>query len=263
MSTVASLIARQLASRQRRNPKYTLRSFARDLNLNPGTLSAIMLGRRAIPKARLVDICDRMALAPRQRALFLKLWREEAVQLSSPVDDQTESVEVDELHFQILSEWEHFAFLSLLRTAGFRSDPGWIAGRLGISVPRVLDVLDRLQAAGFVSRSSGGELKRTTPPLKTSEGVASAALRKAHAEELVLAEKALQSVPVDRRNFSSMTMAMNPERMAEAVALITKFRTDLAALCEENQATEVYQICIQIFPLTTTDFGGAKDGHTH
>jgi len=260
MSTVAAFIAGQLAARQRRNPQYSLRSFARDLDLNPGTVSAIMLGRRAIPKKRLSLICERLALSPRQRAVVTKLWQQEASHTPPVRAPKSEAVEIHESHFQILAEWEHFAVLSLLRTKNFKPDPSWISKRLGVSAPRILSVIARLESAGFIKRNGNGDLVRTTPPLKTSEGVVSAALRSAHADELTLAANALTSVDVALRDISSMTMAMSPSRMKAAREMIKKFRNELADLCDEDGASEVYQICIQLFPLTKVEIDGVKHG---
>jgi len=263
MLTLASYIAGHLASRQRRNPQYSLRSFARDIGLNPGTVSAIMQGRRTIPRARLGLVCDRLALSPRQRAVVTKLWCEEASKASVEAPPLTESVEIDETHYQILAEWEHFAVLSLIRTKGFQEDLVWIAKRLGISMARVKVVLSRLESIGFIGRAADGSLIRTAPPLKTSEGVVSAALQAAHKEELTLAGDALTSVSVDLRDISSMTMAMNPSRLLVASELIKKFRDEMAALCDEDDATEVFQLCIQLFPLTKIEkVGECEDART-
>ena len=253
MSTVAAFIAGQLAARQRRNPQYSLRSFARDLGMNPGTVSAIVMGRRSVPKKSFSLICDRLALSPRQRAVMRRLWQKEIAH-SAPTNIPAEdSVEISESHYQILAEWEHFAVLSLMRTKGFSANPNWMAKRLGVSVPRIQAVLTRLESSGFIKWNSDGRLIRTTPPLKTSEGIVSAALRAAHAEEMSLAAQALTSVDVALRDISSMTMAMSPSRLSAARELIKNFRNDLAALCDEDGASEVYQLCMQLFPLTKMD----------
>ena len=45
----------------------------------------------------------------------------------------TQYVQLTLDHFSVISEWYHFAILSLAETQDFKSYPAWIAGRLGIS----------------------------------------------------------------------------------------------------------------------------------
>ena len=57
-------LQQEFFQRQRRNPRYSLRAFARDLELSPSTLSEILNGRHRPQAATIGKICQRLSLAP-------------------------------------------------------------------------------------------------------------------------------------------------------------------------------------------------------
>ena len=251
MHDVAQILANKLARRQRQNPSYSLRAFARDLGLNPGTISAILNGKRSLPAAELKGVIERLRLTPSEGAKLRNAWRRQRIGTDGlPEEDPDEAVvALDEAHYAIIAEWEHYAVLALMKLPEFRADESWIARRLGISKPRVQAVIGRLEQVGFIEKSGKG-FRRIIARLKTTEDVTSAALRVAHAEELDAAKRSIDRVPTDLRDLSSITLTIKPKTLPAAKDLIRRFRRDLAALIESDDATEVYQLCVQLFPIT-------------
>lgn len=58
-------------NRKRNNPRYSLRAFARDLRMQPPTLSHVLNGHRRLPASRVEDIADGLGLSAEQRGEFL------------------------------------------------------------------------------------------------------------------------------------------------------------------------------------------------
>lgn len=257
MNSVSSVIAttggialdflkQEFAERQRRNKHYSLRSFARDLDLHPGTLSSVMTGKRSLPKKSLEDIALRLGLSPKARFLF------ECSHLKRLAPDQTRHVvENDERAFKLISEWEHFAILSLMNTEDFEPDIAWIASRLGLTTATVDIALKRLVEHGLVVIESPTKWTKTHQVISSSDGVENAALKRAHLSELDLAKERLGEVPLDLRDFSSLTVTCSPERMKLYRDFIRKFLSEFECVAEADKASEVYQLCVQFFPLST------------
>jgi uncharacterized protein (TIGR02147 family) len=88
--------------------------------------------------------------------------------------------------------------------------------------------------------------------LKTPDDIASRALRKAHLEELLLAQDKLQSVPVELREFGSVTLATSRDAIPQIKAALRRFQKELLDLAEgdKSENEEVFQFCVQFFPLT-------------
>ena len=67
---------------------------------------------------------------------------------------------------------------------------------------------------------------------------------------LNLANISLTTVPVDKREFGSMTLAFNSKRIEEAICLIRKFQEDFSVIFEDDEKDEVYKLNVQFFPLS-------------
>lgn len=240
-----------LAGRQRQNPAYSLRAFAKLLEIDSSNLSGILKEKRGLPVKRAARISKKLGLPPIESALFISSAARKQTQLDSiKVDPRARNYLFDDKFYRVISEWEYYAFLQLLSTRGFSAEIGWIAKRLGVKVTRAQTVVDDLLRLEFIREDSARGFVRTTPSLETSEDVVSQALRKSHEEALDLGKEKLESVPVNLRDFSSVTMAIDTGRLPEAKAVIREFQEKLHALMSPGAKDEVYQFNCQFFPLT-------------
>ncbi len=255
METSADILQRHLADKQRRNPTYSLRAYSRDLGVHPGTLSAFLNRKRSLPQKTARKICDRLNLSPKYRNQFLTLNQIKTESIDVPA---TESLQLNETQFQIIAEWEHYAFLSLMELRNFPKAKhkaiSTAAKRLEISIPRVKVVLERLLKADLIKLTKTGMLERTFERLSTTEDIVSQALRKAHSEELDLAKRSVEKTEIEKCEFRSTTLAIHPRNIAAAKKAMRKFQEEIELLLESEDATEVYQMCLQFFPLTKTNF---------
>jgi len=152
--------------------------------------------------------------------------------------------------FHVISDWYHFAILSLMDIKDFEPTSEWISKRLGITLYQADEAVTRLIRIGLIEVSARGRWKSTGRNIQTPSDVASVALKKSHRQSLEQAISALQEVPLEKRDITSMTMAIDSRRLPEAKKLIKKFRQRLAAFLEGGSADEVYNINIQLIPLT-------------
>ena len=52
------------------------------------------------------------------------------------------------------------------------------------------------------------------------------------------------------REISSLSLAVDPDKVSEAKALIKKFKEELTELMTEGDVREVYQFNVQLFPIS-------------
>lgn len=254
----------ELARRQRSNPAYSLRSFAKQLGMQAPTLSAVLAGKRPLPSSTAAAIPEKLSFSPAEKKRFLNsvYYRKAPPAIAKAILDASAANSADaahaektlreELHFKIIAEWEHYAVLTLAETRGFRADKAWIAKRLRISEARAQTALNRLMEAGLLSVDAIGRVRLHQVNVTTSDDAASAALRQSHREALLMGAEKLDSVPVELRDFSSMTIAVSLDRLPEAKKLVRAFERQLSDLLEDGKRTEVYQVCVQLYPLTET-----------
>jgi uncharacterized protein (TIGR02147 family) len=239
--------------RQRSNPSFSLRAYARYLEIQAPSLSAILRNKRRLSLKAADRVMEKLNLSPVERRRFRDslIERPGKNETSSTAHAETSSYVLrSEDHYKIIAEWEHFAVLSLLETRDAKSDPAWIAERLGITPLRTRDVIARLIHSGLLKEARGKRLVPTQASIATTEDVSSSALRKSHTDNFKRAQAALEAIAVELRDFSSITVAMDLKKLDEAKALLREFRKQFAALVETPSSDEVYELSIQLFPVT-------------
>lgn len=241
----------ELAKRQRENSHYSLRAFGRDIGIHPSTLSLILKGKRRLPLKNLDQVVQSLELTPIQETLF----RESLYKTKAKLDQIKLSQEylkqyiIDENYYYIIAEWEHYAVLSLIETKNFKSSPAFIAKRFNLTLKRAKDVIKNLMDAELIELKNG-EYVLKHGPLRTTEDITSKALQSSHLETLDLAKAKLKEVDVELRDFSSSTIAINMNKLTEAKTIIREFRRKLSNLLRDGDKGEVYQLAVQLFPLT-------------
>lgn len=193
--------------------------------------------------------------APRRKKVAIALGlHPDAFQNGGPtkkkpiVDQPMRDVSLD--YFFVLSEWYHFAILSLLDTPGSVFEAKWISKRLGISIMEAKLAIERLKSLDLIEKTDG-RWKQKGGPIRVNESEANSASRKFQKDLLLKAIQSLEKDPQPSRDISSMTFCMNPERVTYAAERIAQFRRELSRELEtEHHVTEVYQLTIQLFPLS-------------
>lgn len=244
------IIKSEFEERKTKNPAYSLRAFAKNLSIDPSSLSSILANKRALPLSKADSFIVKLKLDADKSQAFMR-------SLLSHVTKKTHNIVLEKAHtiegedyFDIISEWEYFAVLSLTNLADFEPSASWISNRLGISLERGSEVFNRLVTLNLLEHD-GTRYRPVYSNIKTSEDVASTALKKAHLEEMDLIKDKIINETVDRRHISSLTISVKKESFEKAKTLIRNFRKEMEACLEtENDAEEVYQLAIQYYPLT-------------
>jgi uncharacterized protein (TIGR02147 family) len=241
-------IEQEFIRRKQERKHYSLRQFAKKLGVPPGRLSEILSKKRRITPAIGEKWADKLEFSPQEKNAFLR-----SVYLRDlPPENLTsfpEQTELKEEVFHLISDWYHFAILSLINTDRFNPSPINMSKRLGISVVEMRNALQRLEKLKLIKREKETWV-RTQEHLTTTWDIPSAALRKSHRQELERAIEGLEIIPTELRDVSAFTMAVNPTRLPEAKKLIREFQRKMEKILETGKRTEVYTLNIQLMPVT-------------
>jgi uncharacterized protein (TIGR02147 family) len=256
---LSAFLTGQLEQRLQRNPRYSLRAFARDLGLSPAMLSQVLAGTKGLSATAASRIARSLGLNEDESRRWVTLVesrhaRSRVVRAAARKTLKTlESsyTPLDGDAFRVIADWHHLAILSLLETEGSRDDEAWIARRLGITVLEVRESLKRLKRLEMIE-SRGGKLKPTGVFFANPAGIPSRSVRSFHSQMLRKAEAALELQATDERDFSTLVLAVDGERLEEAKAAIREFRDAFEArFCGAASAKrEVYALGIQYFRIT-------------
>lgn len=244
-----------LAQRQSSNSSYSLRAFARDLDIDPSQLSKIMTGKRVISSELAAQIAQRLKLDHAETMLFQESVHRVRPTIDSiriPVSDQRFILD-DESHWKVIAEWEHYAVLSLCDIRDFQPTAPQVAERLGIDVVRATEVLENLSIAGLLTEDASGVLVKSHSVVRTTEDNKSRARDASHLETLELGKQKI-ALPPELRDFSSSTLAIDMKMLPQAKMVIREFRMKMASLLTEGDRSEVFQLAVQFYPLSKLRF---------
>ncbi len=246
------VLKNHLFESQMSNPSYSLRAFARDVNIHPSSLSLILNGKRSLSFKDAQSVQKKLRLSPADQTRFMgSVLRTNSNIDSIKIPEMDERHIIDDTHFQIIAEWEHYTVLELFDLKDFHCTESEIALRLSITPERASEVISNLVAANLLKQSENG-FEKVHEDIKSTEDISSQALRASHEETLRMGIDKLNDVAVEFRDFSSSTFSLDPAKIPESKAIIREFRLKMRALLATGDKSEVFQLAIQFYPLTTT-----------
>lgn len=244
----------ELIRRSRANPSYSLRAFARTLELEPSRLSKMLRGQRPINE----DLVEKLGL---RLGLPLKEIRQYQQPERKPETPVFRQLPFDA--FEIIEDSRHDLLLELMKLKGFKTDPKWIARKLGSPLPETRALVERLERMGLLEIQSDGSWKDLSEGFSSwhpGDHLTSVAHKRAQHQALTRAQNAIETQPIETRDQSTMMMATSPEKILAAKAMIRDFRRELCAFLEDSEnKTAVYQLSVSLFSLTDLKNEGDKE----
>lgn len=168
--------------------------------------------------------------------------------------DPVKRLEADQ--FEAYSRWYTFVLRELAALPDFDEDPEVLARRLRFKTrpDEVQRALANLEGLGLLVRDAGGKLAPAERNLTTGPEVRSLAVRNFHRTMFQRAIEALDTVPLQERNVSGVTVPLSRRQYARVVELLQNLRREVLAISEDVQEgdgpREVHQLAFALFPLT-------------
>ena len=151
--TIAEFLKMELEKRLSRNAHYSLRAFARDLEVTPPRLSRVLNQKRGISKQAAEQLANRLGLSENEKKYFIQLTeanhsrsrkaKESAQKNIAEISSQYQNL--DEDTFKIISDWQHFALLTYLGLKNKSHSILSLSKSLGITQFQVKQSLKRLE----------------------------------------------------------------------------------------------------------------------
>ncbi len=237
---IVNFLHERLARVQSERQAYSLRAFARDLNLPAPVLSEVLRGKRKVTKKLAEKICSGLALPEPEMESLLAGFQPKK-NIGPELNIQLRNDE-----FNLVSDWYYFAILSMAETSTFQANPQWIAKRLGISAKAAKTALETLLRMGLLERA-GARVFATGKQFVTTNDIPQLAIQKNHLQGLDLAKTALRKVPVAEREYSANTISFSKEELPQAKKLLRDFRKTFSQ--KMGGGDSVYRLQMQFYPL--------------
>lgn len=243
-----SLLVAEFQKRRERNPNFSLRSFARWLDVSPAQVSQVMSGKRPVTFAVAERMAERFSLSPSERRALLSQVIKRKQTSSAQSLGVPPRTPISEDSFRLISDWHHLAILSLTKIPGARPDPRWISRRLGISSEEANSALQRLCRIGVLELTP--KFKQIGNPFEVASDTPSEAIRRYHHAMLNLASEKIDTVSNQHRQLQSISIPVDPSLLAKFKVLIDEFLDEATELAQRGSPSEVYNLNVQLVPAT-------------
>lgn len=245
--------------RKLKNPRYSLRAFSKYLNLTPTHVSMVLRGQRHLSHSTALKVSKKLKWPLEKQKYFINLLEFEnpkspenqEIARQNILKLESENLKFNPLYvdnFEAISVWYYSAILSLLTILKGQATTSFIAKKLRLSSLEVENAMTRLKRLGLVKTEK--KLWIGLFDYLRLKSVPSDAIKKYHKHILTLAATSLDEQSFENRDFSNMTITIDKTQLKLAKAKIVDFHYEMAKLLEGKEATEVYQLSVQLFQLT-------------
>ncbi|MBN1759215.1 MAG: TIGR02147 family protein [Chitinispirillaceae bacterium] len=261
-SSYREYIRDAIEEKRRKNTRYSFRSAANRIGTSSGTLSRILNGTRHLGPSLLPKMISFLGLKRREAEYFSLLVHFELLNDESKKRQCYRDIlrmrtgcntTVPEENHQFFEQWYHVALFELLRIVKDSSDTTALGSMLmpPITGPKARKAVELLKKIGYIRQEEDASACTTEPFLTTGDTWESVAIHSFQVTMSQLAAKALDTVPKEERDFSTLTMALSQEAFEKVRDVVKNARAEIAAIERESSDPErVYQINMQCFPLT-------------
>lgn len=264
------ILRKYFETKKRQKPGYSLRLLARDAKLSPSFVSQVFSKKRtpsqesisSFVKALRVKSSDVQIL--RRGVIMYSASQRQSQKILSEYIERDESVRAlgrfNKNGMQALlplTKWYHLALLELLTCELESHDDRSLAKELGISLFELRDSIQTLLAAGLIERAHLGGLsiwRKRIRFIEFPEELSNEATRQYHRTMIGHAVKVMSEdsriEEVRRRRIIGATVAVNPLKIDEVIRELNEFLFRLTRELGDGVCREVYQINLQMVPLT-------------
>lgn len=201
---------------------------------------------------------DQLEAAPKEQLIILSslgkkkkkptLEAESTSFVESVSDEKYQLIAMDS--FRLLADWFHYAIMELTSIKDFKYDFTWIANQLGISVTEARQATERLIRLEILEEKRGALIKTSAFVTNYVEGQTNSALKQLQRHVLQKALEAVDTVPAQSKDITSVTMAIDVKKIPEAKRRIKAFRRKLSEFLEDGNQTQVFNLGVQLYPVS-------------
>ncbi len=249
-------------SRCVRNPRYSLRAFARDIGVSAPRLSNVLNGRFGFSKASALTIGCKIGLQGSDLEFFCDLVESEHARSALQRLAAQQRLEsflrkyeiISEDQFAFISDWVHLAVLELAKTTDGSLSISNAVQRLGATDQEVRSALERLVRLGkLVADDAGGEIYRLqlkADLFANPAGVPSQAVRSFHSQLIEKARAAVDSQSSEKRSLGALVVSIDEADFPHYLKLLDRFHEEFDLLASRSKSPQkVYALSTQFFSL--------------
>lgn len=255
--TTRLLLKDIIEMKRKDNPRLSLRWIAAKMGVSSGRLSEILNNKRPLTELYVEKFCTALKLTAEDANQLRRSFQ----QAQNPNRASFGPILPEDV-VERLADWKPFALMSFFQTTIYEDLKGKantpdaqieeIATLINLPKDEIQTLLTSMTTAQLIEWKNG-QWHPVYTEATTGYDIPSSARQAGHIRDLSLAQNKVETVKVSERDFSSMTLTMDPRDIPKAKKMIRTFRRNFARSMEKGAKKSVYRISIQFFPVVSLD----------
>lgn len=249
----------ELERRVSRNSRYTLRSFARDLQISVSSLSLILSKKQGLSLKSAFAIARSLKLEKTEHDIFIESIKSQHAR--APKDriganeklksllNKHRQTEYRIISFKQITRWYHFAITEYLRTHPSTKEME-VSQALSLNIDIVQDSIQKLLEVGVLSKSRSRWIIKAEIISLVSE-TPSRIIRDLHHEIIQKASESIDQQDISERDLSSLLFSFDSKDFLAIQNKLKEFRRELLReYSSSSESSEVYCLSQQFFKIS-------------
>jgi uncharacterized protein (TIGR02147 family) len=248
--------------RKSENPFFSYRYMGNKVSIDASHLVKIFQKQRHVGTASievLIDFCDLKGTDAEYFAALVNFNKSKSDRDSRFYYEKLLALKGVKAHpleknqYEFYTKWYYSAILTLLDFYPFKNDYKALAAKLSpaITEGKAKKAIFLLKKLGLIKRKPGGPYYLTNTIITTGDQCRSIAVKAFQEETIRLAGESLHRHPREKRNISTVTITITEKNLDRINDTIREFRETLLRYAQdETNPDKVYQLNVQLFPLT-------------
>lgn len=247
----------ELERRTLKNSKYSLRAFARDLDVSLSRLSEVFAKGEGISMTSALKIAAKLKMSESEKEYFQqiilahhgrnKVIREKALTRVRGNKAKRELTFLRESHLGVLSQWYYLALAEMLTLKNAPTSEE-LAKILGLNLSSIEAATAHLADKGFIVRSKSGRWVKSSPFIHVESSTPAESIRRYHQKLIARGLGAIDSQPIADRKYLTTVFSVKKESIEEARRELERFNNEfLHKYTSPTEADSVYCFALQLF----------------
>lgn len=198
--------------------------------MDPSTLSKIISGKRRLGASSLQNLLKKLEIE------------------FNDLDNSYDSLSIQES--ETLCNWQDFVILEQINVTGFKANKAKLSSAIGLSIEEIELSISKLKRLDLIEIKKSGLISEKTSGQTTNITSSTNHVKKNLQKQFL--EKAISSIDFDsfeKRDMTTITIAIDSKKFAEARERIKKFRREMAEFLGNGKTKDqVFNMTIAFYP---------------
>lgn len=241
---------------------FSLRYMGQKVGIDHGLLVKIFQGQRHISNRKIPTFAGLLGLGKHKAEYFELLVLYGKAKTNQEIKHYFEKIlsfsevssrKVDTDKYEFYQKWYYTAVREIMIIQPFREDFAWLGRMLEPQITatearKAVQLLERLE---FIKKNDQGFYEQTVKFITTDDSWHSIAIRSFQKESIALAGAALDTVPKEERDISTVTLTLDDDGFIKARDRIRLLQKELLNIASASgRVNRVFQVDLAMFPLS-------------